>query len=75
MDDTETTVRLFNGVPVETDMDRMVERAITSLVERGKMTSKEAVVKRAELRQAQDAARDRAEHRQASDKAQIEGEG
>ncbi len=30
-------------------MDRMIERAIDSLVERGKMTPEEAVVKRADL--------------------------
>ncbi len=75
MDDTESTRRVFNGVLAETNMDRIVERAITSLVERGRMTSQEAAVKRAELRQAQDAARDRAELRQGADKAQMEGEG
>ena len=35
------------GVPyMERDMDRMVERAIESLVERGKMTPEEAVAAR-----------------------------
>jgi len=56
-------------------MDRMVERAIASLVERGKMTPEEAAVKRAELRQSVDAAGKRAERRHVSDKAQMDGEG
>jgi len=47
----------FYGVPMETDMNRMLERAITSLVERGKMTPEEAAAKRAELWPAQDTVR------------------
>jgi len=59
--DTEPTRRKIDDIPVETNMDLMLERAIASLVERGKMTPEDAATKRADLWQSRDAARDRAD--------------
>lgn len=67
--------RSIDGIPIETDMDRMVERAIASLVERGKMTLDEAAAKRAELGLTVDEARERAERQRASETVQMDGEG
>jgi len=74
MSDREHARRVFGEPHMETDMDLMTERAITSMVERGTMTPEEAVVKRADLRQAVDAAGERAERRLASDSARVDGE-
>jgi len=74
MSDAKQEGDSFYGLPIETDMDRMVERAIASLVERGKMTPEEAAVKRAELRQSQDVAGERTDPRQAADEARIDEE-
>ncbi len=74
MSDREHAHRVFGEPHMETDMDLMTERAITSMVERGTMTLEEAVVKRADLRQAVDAAGERAERRPASDSAPVDGE-
>jgi len=74
MSDTETTGRLCKDMPVETNIDLMVERAIGSLVARGEMSPEDAAVKRADLRHAQEAAWDRAETQQIAARAQMDGD-
>ncbi len=74
MSDREHARRVFGEPRLERDMDLMTERAIASMVERGTMTPEEAVVKRADLRQAGDTAGERAERRPASDSAPADGE-